>query len=156
METEKSFLSVGELARTAGVTVRALQYYDKTGLLKSTFTRGGRRVYTREDILKFQQILFLKSFGFSLEAIKEQISTPNSAANLEKTFTRQREILVHQINHLQQIVSALNTAITEAKAGKELNLEKLMTIMELMKQGNPYTLVLRYFSDQQFQRADGT
>jgi len=60
------FFPIGDLAEKAGVSVKALQYYDKTGLLKSVFSEGGRRMYTRDDIFKLQQILFFRSCGFSL------------------------------------------------------------------------------------------
>ena len=61
---EQSYIFVGELAKKTGVTVRTLQYYDRVGLLKPTLSEGGRRMYSRDDILKLQQILFLKSLGF--------------------------------------------------------------------------------------------
>ena len=148
--SEKCFFTVGELAGKVGVKVRTLQYYDKTGLLKSTLSEGGRRMYTRDDILKLQQILFLKSFGFSLEEINDKILKSKSSTDLKKVFTQQREILLEQIGYLNKIVNMLDTVITETKSGKEISIDKLMAIMELMKQGNPYTFVLRYFSDEQF------
>ena len=39
---------VAEFAKLAGVTMRALQYYDRIGLLKpSQSTEGGHRLYQR-------------------------------------------------------------------------------------------------------------
>ena len=41
------FMTVGEVAKKIGVTVRTLQYYDKEGLLSpSAESEGGRRLYT--------------------------------------------------------------------------------------------------------------
>lgn len=154
MENAKEKLfSVGELAKKAGVTVRTLQYYDKIGLLKSTITDGGRRMYTQDDILKLQQILFLKSFGFSLEEIGDKILSPQSSADLEKVFVQQREILIKQIGNLSTIVNMLDQIIPEMKTGKGISVDKLMTIMDLMKQGNPYSFVIRYFDDGQLKSA---
>lgn len=149
--SQKQLFSVGELAKRAGITVRTLQYYDKIGLLKSSFTEGGRRMYTRSDIMKLQQILFLKSFGFSLEEINDKILKPKSNADLENIFTQQRDILLKQMNYLNNIVTMLDTVILETKIGKEISLEKLMTIMDLMNQGNPYSFVIRYFGDEQLE-----
>lgn len=51
----KQFFTVGELARKCGVTVRTLQYYDKSGLLgPSGYSEGGRRMYSRRDIIRLQ------------------------------------------------------------------------------------------------------
>ena len=150
MENEKKDLfSIGELAEKAGVSVRTLQYYDKTDLLKSSLSEGGRRMYTRDDVFKLQQILFFKSCGFSLEKIKERILKFKSASDLEKIFTEQREILSEQIKNLNNIAKMLDTVIFETQKGKEVSLDKLMTIMYLMRQGNPYAFVLSYFNNEQ-------
>ena len=43
----QGFMTVGEVAKKMGVTVRTLQYYDKEGLLSpSAESEGGRRLYT--------------------------------------------------------------------------------------------------------------
>lgn len=147
--SKKPLFSVGELAKRVGITVRTLQYYDKIGLLKSSLTEGGRRMYTGSDIMKLQQILFLKSFGFSLEEINDKILSPKSNAGLGRVFVQQREILLKQIRYLNNIVNMLDTVILETKIGKDISLDKLMTIMNLMKQGNPYSFVIRYFGDEQ-------
>ena len=43
----QGYMTVGEVAKKIGVTVRTLQYYDKEGLLSpSAESEGGRRLYT--------------------------------------------------------------------------------------------------------------
>ena len=45
----ENFMTVGELAKKMGTTVRTLQYYDKEGLLSpTTESEGGRRLYTHK------------------------------------------------------------------------------------------------------------
>ena len=146
---EKRFLTVGELAGKAGITVRTLQYYDRIGLLKSTLSEGGRRMYTRDDILKLQQILFLKSFGFPLEEISNKILNYKTSADLEKIFTEQSKIMHEQINNMNKTVNMLDIIIEEIRTGKSINFERLIAIIESMSQGNPYTFFIRYFGDEQ-------
>lgn len=74
-------LMIGELAQKVGATVRTLEYYDRIGLLKSTFSQGGR-MYTRNDLFPLQQILFLKSFSFSLDDIRSHLLDHTSDAEL--------------------------------------------------------------------------
>lgn len=147
-EEERQF-TIGELARLVGVTVRTLQYYDQADLLNSAYTEGGKRIYTRDDVLKLQQILFLKSLGFSLEEINDKILKQENSADFEKVFTQQREILLSQMANLNKIVETLDSVISETKDGKEISMDRLITIMKLMKQGNPYSFVVRYFNDEQ-------
>ncbi len=52
------YMTVGEVAKKMGVTVRTLQYYDEEGLLSpSSESEGGRRLYTHKDVIKLYQIL---------------------------------------------------------------------------------------------------
>ncbi|HYO90677.1 MAG TPA: MerR family transcriptional regulator, partial [Pyrinomonadaceae bacterium] len=61
-----------EFAERAGVTVRTLHHYDRTGLLKpSGYTAAGYRLYGEKDLARLQQIVTLKFIGFSLRQIKE-------------------------------------------------------------------------------------
>ena len=60
----QGFMTVGEVAKKMGVTVRTLQYYDKEGLLSpSAESEGGRRLYTDKDLVMLHQIISLKSLG---------------------------------------------------------------------------------------------
>jgi len=75
---EKEGLKIGELAKRTGMTVRALHHYHHIGLLTpSEFTDSNHRIYTKEDILKLQQIIFLKELGLRLEDVKDIIERPN-------------------------------------------------------------------------------
>lgn len=147
-ETERRF-TVGELAEMVGVSVRTLQYYDGAGLLKATFSEGGRRMYGQKDLLKLQQILFLKSLGFPLQKIKDSILQNDDPAALIKVFSQQRDILLHQIDGITKIVETLDSVIFEMTGGQQISLEKLMAILALMKEGKPYTFILRYFREDQ-------
>lgn len=155
MEKKEIYFTVGELAEKVGVTVRTLQYYDKTGLLKSSINKSGRRIYTKDDVFKLQQILFLKSFGFSLKDIKDKILKSESFSSLENVFEKQREIILGQIENMKKVADLLELIISETKTGRDISLDKLITIMELMNWGNPYLFVIRYFGDEQIKTIAG-
>ena len=145
---EENRFTVGELARRCGVTVRTLQYYDRQGLLSpSHYTEGGRRLYDREDVMLLLQILFLKSFGFSLEEIRDRLLHIDSPEEIVRMFSRQRDVLQGQIENLKEAVALLNKTIAEVEMNGVLGTEKLVAIMGMMKQNNPYSFILRYFDD---------
>jgi Predicted transcriptional regulators len=149
MESKEGLFSIGEIARTLGVSVRTLQYYDEQNLLKPLVKEGGRRKYSRENLLRLEQILFLKSVGFSLEEIKDKILDLKTPADFERVFLTQRQVLTEQIKSLNNTVHMLDTALAEAKSDQEIDLDRLIMIMESIKRGNPYTFVMRYFDDEQ-------
>ena len=69
---EDDLMTVGELARRVGVTVRTIQYYDQKGLLHpSSKSEQNQRLYSRDDEERLYRILTLKYLGFSLAQIKE-------------------------------------------------------------------------------------
>jgi len=144
--TDTKLFTIGELARRCGVTVRTLQYYDKEGLISpSHYTEGGRRLYDRDDIMLLHQILFLKSFGFSLSEIRDRLLRTDSPGEIAQLFSRQRDILREQIENLQEVVGMLDNTISEIDMNGDLGTEKLVAIMGMMKQKNPYSFIFRYF-----------
>jgi hypothetical protein len=53
-------LTVGEVAKRTGLSVRTLHHYDALGLLEpSGRTDAGYRLYTVKDLMKLQQIVLL-------------------------------------------------------------------------------------------------
>ncbi|EGD47008.1 transcriptional regulator, MerR family [Ruminiclostridium papyrosolvens DSM 2782] len=150
MENEdKNIFTVGELAIKVGVTIRTLQYYDKCGLLIPEYTEGGRRIYKQRDIIRLQQILFLKSLGFSLVEIRDRLLSNECPEELERILTQQRDILSSQIAYLQNIENIMEKAIVEIKSDGKIGIDKFVTIMQLMSQRNPYAFMLRYFGNEQ-------
>jgi len=142
--------TVGELARRCGVTVRTLQYYDREGLLSPKhYTEGGRRLYTREDIFVLQQILFLKSFGFSLQEIRDRLLHTDSPKEIAKLFSRQREALLAQIKNLEEMADLLDKTIGEIEMNGEVSTEKLVAIMGMMQMDYPFSFVLRYLGKKE-------
>ena len=68
--TDQNYLTIGELARRVGVTVRTIQYYDQQGLL-SPSAKGpqNQRLYTDDNVKALYRILTLKYLGLSLALI---------------------------------------------------------------------------------------
>ena len=81
-------MTVGEVAKKMGVTIRTLQYYDREGLLSpSAESKGGRRLYTDKDLITLHQIISLKSLGFSLDDIKERLISLETPADVANALT---------------------------------------------------------------------
>ena len=59
-------MTIKEMSRRTGVSIRTLQYYDKIGLLKPAgYTQAGYRLYDDTALEKLQQILLFRELGFS-------------------------------------------------------------------------------------------
>jgi MerR family mercuric resistance operon transcriptional regulator len=75
MEDAMDLLTVGQLARQAGVHIETVRYYERRGLIPEPPRRAsGYRQYTREDVHRLQFIKRAQELGFSLKDIAELLS----------------------------------------------------------------------------------
>ena len=71
-------LTVNEVSKLTGVSIRTLQYYDKIGLLHpAEYTGSGYRLYDDTALEKLQQILLFRELEFPLKDIKAIMDNPN-------------------------------------------------------------------------------
>ena len=75
-------MTVNEVSKLTGVSIRTLQYYDSIGLLKPTeYTESGYRLYDDTSLERLQQILLFKELEFPLKEIKTIIDAPGFDRN---------------------------------------------------------------------------
>lgn len=144
-----NLLTVGELAETMDVTVRTLQYYDKQGLLKpSKKSEGGRRLYSKRDMVKLHQILSLKFLGFSLEEIKNNLIPLDTPDEVLKVLSKQRDIVQSQINNLKTALSAIEALQDEVSQMQKVDFNKYADIISLLRLKNEGYWVVKFFDDK--------
>ena len=65
-------LRIGEVARSAGVNVQTLRYYERRGLVVPGFRRhSGQREYAEADVSRVRIIKAAQRLGFTLAEIQE-------------------------------------------------------------------------------------
>ncbi|MEE1788302.1 MerR family transcriptional regulator [Streptomyces sp. SP17BM10] len=115
--------SVGQVSGFAGVTIRTLHHYDRSGLLSpSERSPAGYRLYTPADLARLQQILFYRELGFPLDEIATILADPQSNA-LDHLLAR-RDALTGQIARLQRLVEVAERAIEVRGLGIDLTPEE--------------------------------
>ncbi|SCE78568.1 DNA-binding transcriptional regulator, MerR family [Micromonospora coriariae] len=115
--------TVGQVAKVAGVTVRALHHYDEIGLLSpSGRTTAGYRRYDDADLERLQLVLYYRELGFPLEEIAAIIDDP--AADPAAHLRRQHELLTVRIKRLQEMVTAIEFAMEASKLNIQLTPEE--------------------------------
>ena len=145
----QGFMTVGEVAKKMGVTVRTLQYYDKKGLLSpSAESEGGRRLYTDKDLITLHQIISLKSLGFSLEDIKERLISLETPADVANALTEQADDIRKKIEQLEAALSAIEQLKTEVLQMQTVNFKKYADIIvNLQMKNDSYYLIKRFDDD---------
>jgi DNA-binding transcriptional MerR regulator len=79
---------IGELARRAGVTVRAIRYYEELGILAPAARPSRHRRYTDSDLVHLQRVQQLKGYGLSLGEIREIFELAREDPSGEKSRLR--------------------------------------------------------------------
>lgn len=109
--------TVKQLARLSGVSVRTLHQYDEIGLLKPAFVGENRyRYYTREELLRLQDIMFHREPGVPLKEIARLLETDGRSRVqiLAEHRARLAERLERSRRHLRTIDRTIYAARVSA------------------------------------------
>ena len=110
--SEDGSLTIGELARDAGVTLRALRFYRSKGLLTPR-RNGSARLFSHDDRECLALILQGKRLGFTLTEIREMLAARARGCN--KTLPIDRRTCVEQINLLERQRRDIDGALAELR-----------------------------------------
>ena len=101
-------MTVSEVSRLTGVSIRTLQYYDTIGLLPPTgYTEAGYRLYDDTAMERLQQILLFKELEFPLKEIKEILDAPDFDRDM--ALSQQIELLTMKKAHLEDLIDFART-----------------------------------------------
>lgn len=77
---------IGEVAQTVGLSLRTIRFYEEVDLVPpSARTRGGFRLYTADDIDRLRLVKRMKPLDFSLEEMREILTTLDRLAGPDVT-----------------------------------------------------------------------
>jgi DNA-binding transcriptional MerR regulator len=107
-------LTIGEVSRLYGVTLRALRFYEQRGLLKP-IRRGGARFYDAVQKVRLQMILKGKHLGFTLTEIAELLETESGKDKKSDDFVLDEKMVLSQLRHLEERRADLDQAIEELR-----------------------------------------
>jgi DNA-binding transcriptional MerR regulator len=120
---------VKDLSKLTNVTVQTLHHYDRIGVLKPSLrSPSGYRLYSEKDLLKLQQIIALKYFGFKLSQIKDLLS---GDANIEENLLAQSRFLEEKANMLSMASKMLQNIISECRYDKSISIQTIVKLIEV-------------------------
>ena len=96
-------MTVNEVSKLTGVSIRTLQYYDKIGLFHpAKYTEAGYRLYDDAALETLQQILLFRELEFPLKDIKKIISSPDF--DRSTALEQQIELLMLKKEHIENLI----------------------------------------------------
>lgn len=111
---------VGEVARLAHVTVRALHHYDDIGLLSpSSRTGSGYRLYGEEDLERLHRILLFRELELPLDAIARLLDGP--PGERARALRTQRDRLADQLRRKEAVLRAVDATLDAMEKGTRMD-----------------------------------
>ena len=96
-------MTVNEVSKLTGISVRTLHYYDEIGLLRpSKVQESGYRLYDEANLKRLQQIMLFRELEFPLKEIKGIIDNPDF--NREQALDDQIKLLTLKRDHLDRLI----------------------------------------------------
>lgn len=103
-EGGRNSMTVNEVSKLTGVSIRTLHYYDQIGLLQPTgITESGYRQYDDTALERLQQILLFRELEFPLKEIKKILDS--DGFDRKKALEQQIELLTLKKEHLENLIT---------------------------------------------------
>lgn len=96
-------MTVHEVSKLTGVSIRTLQYYDEIGLLHpAEHTEAGYRLYDEAALERLQQILLFRELEFPLKEIRRILDRPDFDRN--RALEQQIQMLTLKREHIDDLI----------------------------------------------------
>lgn len=138
MNHQTHILTIGRLARTVGVNVETIRFYQRKGLLRTPPRPPGRfRCYTEQDLARLKFIKSAQGLGFRLDEIDRLLRLDDgmqcqAAAELA---ARHLSDVRARLRDLGRIEATLNNLIELCAQGNEKAACPLITALYVEERG---------------------
>jgi MerR family transcriptional regulator, redox-sensitive transcriptional activator SoxR len=99
-------LSIGEVAARSGVSVSAIRFYERRGLLEAAERVGGRRRFAPAVIRRLEIVGIAKRAGFSLEEIAGLLASTDRGAPAHEPI---RELATRKLPEIDSLIARAET-----------------------------------------------
>ncbi|MFI6036363.1 MerR family transcriptional regulator [Streptomyces sp. NPDC051315] len=113
-------LTIGELARATGLTVRTIRYWSDEGVLTPvTRSAGGYRLYDAESAARLELIRTLRELGLGLDSVREVLAGKRRVAEVAAAHVA---ALDAQIRSLKVTRAVLSSVARRGSSAEEMTL----------------------------------
>lgn len=114
---QKNSLTIGRLAKRAGVSVETIRYYQTRSLLPTPEPTGAYRYYNEDVVERLHFIKRAQELGFSLNEIQDllSLSTGIERENIRAIASEKLQQIEEKLGDLQRMKSSLTQLISDCQ-----------------------------------------
>ncbi|TWG93221.1 DNA-binding transcriptional MerR regulator [Nocardioides sp. J9] len=124
---DEDLLTLEELTRRTGLSVRTVRFYTSRGLVPPPIRRGRSGYYSAEHVARIELVLELQSHGFTLSAIERYVAGIPDDATPEDIALARTMLAPWQ----SDLPVEMDRSQLEQKAGRELSDDDVATLQAL-------------------------
>lgn len=115
----EQYLSIGEVAKTRGVNVQSLRYYEKLGILVPAYINpeNGYRYYSLEQIMILDTIILCVELGIPLKLLKNYVDE-NGQLEFERLLNAGRRLAKDKIQKIEENLQSIDHTLRHVHAQK--------------------------------------
>src|SRR5579872_7295330 len=122
---------VKDLSKLTQISVQTLHHYDRIGLLKPSIRLpNSYRLYSEKDLLKLQQIIALKYFGFELAQIKTLLA---GEVDMLDQFSVQSRFLEEKAKTMFEASNTLKSILSDCSRDQSIPWESIIKLIEVYR-----------------------
>ncbi len=114
-DSAQSEITISQMSRLFGVSLRTLRFYEDRGLIKPR-REGNARFYRGADRVRMEMILKGKKLGFTLTEIQDLIGGKGATETPDLEDQLNAQQIVTQIGHLERQRGEIDSAIERLRA----------------------------------------
>lgn len=108
-------MTVGELARRAGVRASTIRYYEQLGLLPAPPRRSGWRNYDSDALAHLAVVQFARSCGFTLEETRQlirgfsaRVAASERWSTLAKKKSAEMDVVIGRAREMKELLARIS------------------------------------------------
>lgn len=117
-------LTIGQVARQAGLRASAIRFYEQAGLLPKPARLSGQRRYDRTILERLALLDFAKQCGFTLAEIRRLFHGSADEARLSERMQRLARKKVEELDALAGRIELMRQFLTRAQRCKCVDLSE--------------------------------
>ena len=138
MNVEKNMFTIGEMAKSIGITRKIILNYEAKGLITPDFKDGknGNRYYTVDTFTKIRTVRILQKLGLSLDEIHAYLDGETDLLPLIRRLEAMRDEINLNIEKLYERANTNPTQIKEIHIDKQTIYRRTFTTESILDKTN--------------------